>query len=132
MPKDLNQQQQDELRQRLKQRYDELREEIRQELINSDKQHFIDLAESVHDLEDASVADFLVDLELANIDRHIQEVRHIDLALLRIAEGSYGVCSDCGDAIPMERLLAYPSAQRCTICQEAYEKNHAHPSRSSL
>lgn len=114
-----------DLSQSLKKRFYELREEVRQELLKSDDQHFIDFAGRVHDLEEASVADLLVDLSLASIDRHIQEIRDIDAALIRIAKHSYGICTDCDLPIPTERLITQPTASRCLRCQELYEKTHA-------
>jgi RNA polymerase-binding transcription factor DksA len=116
----------------LKDRYRSLREEIRQELIDSDNQHFIDLAGQVHDLEEESVADLLVDLDLAIIDLHISEIREIDAALMRLARGGYGACTDCGEAIATERLRAQPAASRCSPCQSHFERNHAGPRRSTM
>ena len=132
MPSTLNKQQLADFKKILKQRYIDLRREISQELASTDQNHFIDLAEPVHDLLDASVADLLVDLNLASIDRHIQEIRDIDAALIRIAQQSYGVCDECSDPIPDARLTAYPTAKRCLHCQARYEQTHAHPSQSSL
>lgn len=37
-------------------------------------------------------------------------------AIERIEAGSYGVCSDCGEAIPVARLDALPYATRCVDC----------------
>ena len=114
------------------QRYSELREEIRQELLKSDEQHFIDLAGQVHDLQDESVADLLVDLDLAILDMHIEEIREIDAALMRIASGSYGQCIDCSTLIAEERMLACPTARRCQPCQTHFESSHAVPSHPSM
>lgn len=47
-----------------------------------------------------------------------------EAALRRIADGSYGICRDCGDPIPQARLLAIPVAIRCSTCQRAYEQRH--------
>jgi len=110
---------------RLNDRFFELREEIRLELLKSDEQHFIDLAGLVHDRGDASVADLLVDLQLASIDRHIQEIRDIDAALMRIAAGNYGVCNACKSPIVIARLEVYPTAKRCQQCQVNHEYHHA-------
>ena len=121
-----------EFKMRLKDRFCDVREEIRLELLRSDDQHFIDLAGQVHDLEDESVADLLVDLNLAIIDMHIQEIRDIDASLIRIALGSYGVCIDCEIDIAVERLHAYLTAKRCTPCQSVYERNHAGPGVHTL
>jgi RNA polymerase-binding transcription factor DksA len=119
-------------RTRLKERFYELREEIRVELLRSDEQHFIDLAGQVHDLEEESVANLLVDLDLAVLDMHIEEIREIDQSLIRIAEGGYGVCLDCEGEIEVGRLLAYLTAKRCTECQRAYEHGHAGHHKDSL
>ena len=116
----------------LKERFCDLREEIREELLRSDKEHFIDLAGQVHDLEEESVADLLVDLELAIIDLHVQEVREIDASLIRIAQGSYGICEDCERSIGEERLRAYITARRCTPCQSVYERIHLTPEGHTL
>lgn len=45
-----------------------------------------------------------------------QEIRAIDAALGRIADGSYGICVNCGDPIGEERLDAVPQAPRCRDC----------------
>jgi RNA polymerase-binding transcription factor DksA len=113
------------LKSALENRYRSLREEIRQELLASDKEHFIDLAGQVHDLEEESVADLLVDLGLAIIDLHIREIRDIESALGRIQSGEFGFCMDCGDEVEYARLGAFPTAKRCLPCQQNFERNHA-------
>jgi len=117
---------------KLDERFFELCEEIRLELLQSEDQSYIDLAGKVHDTGDASVADLLVDLQLAEIDRHIQEIRDIDAALLRIAAGNFGVCDDCRSDIAAERLQAWPTARRCRRCQVNHEHCYAEGGRSTL
>lgn len=46
----------------------------------------------------------------------------IEEALLRIQEGTFGVCEDCEKDIPVKRLEVFPAARRCVQCQEAIEK----------
>jgi DnaK suppressor protein len=46
----------------------------------------------------------------------IQEIRQIQGALKRIAEGTYGVCVQCGAEIDPKRLKALPIAARCISC----------------
>jgi RNA polymerase-binding protein DksA len=49
----------------------------------------------------------------------------IDEAILRIDEGSYGICDDCGEEIRIKRLEARPVAKFCIDCkikQEQREK----------
>ena len=37
-------------------------------------------------------------------------------ALLRVADGTYGICRGCGGSIAAERLDAIPTAERCARC----------------
>jgi RNA polymerase-binding transcription factor len=46
----------------------------------------------------------------------IREIQQIGEALKRIAEGTYGVCSQCGEDIDPKRLKALPTATRCISC----------------
>jgi DnaK suppressor protein len=46
----------------------------------------------------------------------IQEIHQIERALKRIAEGTYGVCVQCGADIDPKRLMALPIATRCISC----------------
>lgn len=49
------------------------------------------------------------------------EARSVEIAQQRLEEGTYGVCVDCGEEIPAERLEAIPEAIRCIKDQERYE-----------
>ena len=128
----LNRDQINAFRENLELRFRELREEIRQALLQSDEQSYIELAGRVHDMEEASVADLLVDVSLADIDRHVGEIRDIDAALGRIATGTYGVCTDCGEGIEVARLEAHPTAKRCRPCQVIQENRQTAPRGGSL
>ncbi|HUL13370.1 MAG TPA: TraR/DksA family transcriptional regulator [Methylococcaceae bacterium] len=123
---DLSENQLNELKRDLKTAYRALREEIRQELLASDNEQYIDLAGQVHDQEEESVADLLVDINLASIDRHIHALQAVDAALLRISTGEYGLCTDCGCAIGYARLKVNPAAPRCYECQTKFEHTHLH------
>jgi RNA polymerase-binding transcription factor DksA len=45
-----------------------------------------------------------------------RELQDIEVALARIADGSYGACIDCGREIGRARLKADPTLQRCLPC----------------
>jgi len=47
-----------------------------------------------------------------------EELKKINAALERIKEGTYGLCKNCGKEIPVERLRAYPQAERCLDCKK--------------
>ncbi len=128
----LSEHQVNQLRELLARRYDDLREEVRQELLNSDNEQYIRLTSGVNDPADDSVADLLADLDLAMIDRHINEIREIEAALLRIAKGTYGICSDDEEPIEYARLSVNPTARRCFQCQSRYEGSHAYLNHATL
>jgi DnaK suppressor protein len=54
-------------------------------------------------------------------ERLVERAQRLTAALARIDAGSYGVCSDCGDAIHPGRLRALPEADACVPCQERRE-----------
>jgi RNA polymerase-binding protein DksA len=124
MTKDLDARQIESLRTALLGRARQLRDEIRQTLLKSDSEQYLQIADSVRDLEDESFADLMVDVSLAEIDRDLEELRAIDAAMLRIADGSYGVCEVCDRPIDNRRLHAAPEALRCIDCQTLYERTH--------
>ena len=124
MTRNLQNKQVEQLRTAMRARQVELREEIRQALIKSDSEHYLQIADSVRDLEDESFADLIVDVGLAEIDRDLDELRAIDAALLRVADGSYGVCEVCEKPIDLKRLNLTPHALRCIDCQTIFERTH--------
>lgn len=114
-----------QFRKLLEDRFNQLWEEIGAELDESEKEHFLQIAGEAQDLEDRSIADLFTDLNIMLVDKHVQETRDINDALIRISNGTYGICSDCANPIGNDRLMAYPTAKRCLRCQEAYERSHA-------
>jgi RNA polymerase-binding protein DksA len=128
----LTHKQTEELAVQLRGRHTQLLSEIREELARSSDPQYIDLAGQVNDLGDESVADMLADIGAAQVDHQVSEVRDIEAALARIKAGEYGVCVDCGEAVAVKRLQAWPSAKRCIQCQEQREKQYAGEGRHSL
>jgi len=50
-------------------------------------------------------------------------VAQIDEALGKIDAGAYGICEECGKAIPLPRLRALPFASLCIRCQQDAERS---------
>lgn len=71
--------------------------------------------------DDDALADAAANMDVAMVIRESRELQDIEAALARIADGSYGICADCGEEIGRERLKAYPAAVRCLACQEKSE-----------
>lgn len=51
--------------------------------------------------------------------------KKIEEALLRIKDGTYGLCLECGADIGAKRLEVRPTAELCIECKEASEKREA-------
>jgi len=49
-------------------------------------------------------------------------LRHVQAALLRMREGTYGLCVGCEKEISLKRLQAVPWAVRCVHCQEMEDR----------
>lgn len=109
-----------------------LRRKIHEALLRSDQEQYLQIAGQVHDAQDEAFANLLVDVNLAEVTREIQEARDIDAALGRIAIGTYGVCERCRQAIDRGRLDAYPTAKCCVACQRHEEHLPMAPSTPSL
>ena len=67
----------------------------------------------VEDSARGAIADLQARLE--GRERH--ELDEIQAAQARLETGSFGVCEDCGGAIPLPRLRAVPWARHCLGCQ---------------
>jgi DnaK suppressor protein len=128
----LSQDESRELRQVLEQRRGELIREIREDLARVRGDSFREVAGPGADPGDESVFDLISDLNQADARRDVGELREIEAARSRLAEGSYGECIECGQDIGFARLKATPSAVRCIVCQTRFEKTHAPGGRPTL
>ncbi|MGC8493972.1 MAG: TraR/DksA family transcriptional regulator, partial [Syntrophobacteraceae bacterium] len=52
------------------------------------------------------------------------EIEQIDLALIKMSVGDYGICESCGDDIAPKRLQVIPWARLCVECARDFEKHH--------
>ena len=81
--------------------------------------------------DDDAIADAAARMDVAMVIRESQELQNIEAALARIADGSYGICADCGDDIARARLKVYPMATRCLPCQEKHEQLYGQGQKTS-
>ena len=74
--------------------------------------HLADTATETYDRE--------LDYTLEENSEHV--LADIDAALKRITEGTYGICTNCGEPIALERLEALPWATLCIDCKRDRER----------
>lgn len=109
----------EELRNRLEQKKAELSARLERITANLRRGFEADSKEMAKQLEDSEVVDALGNEARA-------EIAKINAALQRIDSGDYGLCVECGDAIHVGRLEAYPYADECIDCAEFDEHRRNH------
>ncbi len=78
--------------------------------------------EAAQDNPDRSVEELLKHIKATITGNKSKEVDKIDAALIKLKEGSYGICEECGGDIPLKRLTIVPFAVYCVTCQQELEK----------
>lgn len=84
----------------------------------------------VTDLKDQTARSERTSLEDAGAQRDRDKLAHVRAALARVDDGSYGACIDCAQPIDVLRLVAMPTAARCTSCQTQSEARAAPHART--
>lgn len=112
----------DALATRLRGQRELLAAHLRQRLHQGDDEQEMTLANYFAHQDDAAESSQLNDIDLAELDHDLAELKSIDQALQRINDGSYGQCAHCGEAIATGRLQAQPTACLCLTCQKASEQ----------
>lgn len=77
------------------------------------------------DIVDQASSDIDRNYTLRICDRESQLIKKIKTALLKIEEGTFGICESCDEQIGIERLKARPVTAYCIRCKtqmEAFEK----------
>ena len=104
-------------------RRDELREEY--------DLHLAEIAELQRERLNDSAGDDQADTGSKTFEREqeislahsiLERTNQVERALERLDEGNYGWCERCGNAIPVERLAAFPSATLCVSCKQLEER----------
>jgi DnaK suppressor protein len=85
--------------------------------------------EPTGDIYDQASSERDRELGLLLNDREREKLHNIDEALLRIAEGEYGLCEECDEEIPMGRLKVLPFTRHCVKCKSDLEKIQAQTRR---
>ena len=104
----------------LKGMLEERRLEIQQKLRSLRETLPVEAGE-VRDAEEQSVDDFVLEVDFALMQMKSETLSKIDEAILRLEDGSYGLCTECQAEISEARLKALPFAALCRGCQEEVE-----------
>ncbi len=104
----------------------ELGHDLRDEIDDASAQRRAQVDEGAVDRADQAQAETNTEREAGMVGHYATELADVEAALARIRAGVYGVCIDCGEAVPHARLRAYPTAKRCVHCQQLRERRPGH------
>ena len=74
------------------------------------------------DTADTGTKTFEREQEITLANNLLERINQVERAIDRLGEGNYGWCEKCGNAIPVERLAAFPSATLCVHCKQLEER----------
>ena len=74
------------------------------------------------DQADTGTKTFEREQEISLANNILERITQVERALDRLDDGQYGWCERCGNAIPVERLAAFPSATLCVTCKQLEER----------
>lgn len=100
----------------------ELATRIREKLGEKIAEDLESLLDSTSDLGDLSSLHLERDVKFELLTMYTENMKDIDEALDRVDEGTYGICTECGERIGEKRLQAVPFAICCLECQREKEK----------
>ena len=91
------------------------------------------LRDRAHDGDNTPWADRLEELQndmaknefLGGREVLVARLKTLSRAEEKVREGTYGLCDECGGAIPTARLRAIPGAVHCVRCAERLERDNA-------
>jgi DnaK suppressor protein len=78
--------------------------------------------DGIQDLADKAASAYSKELNFSLSDAERNSLKLIDEALIRMRDGNFGTCTNCGNTIGEKRLQAVPWTPYCIDCQELVEK----------
>jgi len=100
----------------------EKKEEISQEMLKNKDAAQENAEEITQDIADKASSSYTKEFLFSLSDGERVLLQQIDQSLSRIEEGTYGLCTHCGNPIPEKRLEAVPWTPYCVECMELAEK----------
>jgi DnaK suppressor protein len=104
------------------QRKKALWQEIRGVLEREVREGHQDLMQTIKDEGDLALAELRESTLFRLIEMKAKELEDIERSLVRMEDGEYGRCIDCGQSINPARLEIMPHANRCRDCSQRWEK----------
>ena len=101
----------------------EKREELIKDLIKNREISDETIDESAQDMADRATSAYTKEFAYSLSESDRKTLVLIEQALVRIENGTYGVCVHCGGVVQEKRIDAVPWARHCLDCQELQYKH---------
>jgi len=111
-----------EVKERLLERKRRLWQEVREQLKSNIGDGYQEMLSTARDEEDQATVSLLAETQLTLLGPKRQELEAIEEALLRLENGTYGLCESCGQPIEPRRLEVMPETPFCRACMSLKEK----------
>lgn len=95
---------------------------LRDELFRKLGKEYNVMFENPNDIEELSIIDVIEETGISIADIHRKELEELDEAINKLDDGTYGICSMCGNEIDEERLKVVLSAVTCIDCARERDK----------
>lgn len=117
-------------RQYFEKRLRQRQQELEQAVANTVEQALASNPDDTRDVADQAVAGYQKELLFTQGTVRSAQLRLVRQALVRLAEGTFGDCVRCYQAIGAKRIEALPWTPYCIDCQERIEKGDVEPTAS--
>ncbi|OGP74846.1 MAG: hypothetical protein A2Y80_01330 [Deltaproteobacteria bacterium RBG_13_58_19] len=111
-----------EVKERLLERKRRLWQEVKEQLKSNIGDGYQEMLATARDEEDQASVSLLAETHLSLLGPKRQELEAIEEALMRLENGSYGLCESCGQPIEPRRLEIMPETPMCRNCMSLREK----------
>lgn len=111
-----------EVKQRLLEKKQNLWLEVKDRLKSHIGDGYQEMLATARDEEDQASVSHLAETQLSLLGPKREELEAIEEALLRLENGTYGICEACGCAIEPRRLEVMPETPFCRNCMSQKEK----------
>ena len=93
-------------------------------LINGRKEHKgLFSSDEITEEMDRAEVEVASQVHYSLLAKKTKELERIEILICRVQkEDEFGLCDECGERIPEERLLIVPEATRCVPCQKEIER----------
>ena len=119
-----------EKRQYFEKRLRQRQQELEQAVANTVEQALASNPDDTRDVADQAVAGYQKELLFTQGTVRSAQLRLVRQALVRLADGTFGDCIRCYQAIGAKRIEALPWTPYCIDCQERIEKGDIGPTAS--